>query len=113
MSYLLRLNIGRIRRLNATGVQKLIRNVKSLQQSLTNLGSVNDRKQLDIAIAYYELLLADEPTMIRSIEGHPGRFTFDELKRLIDLKFLESSDNRSEYVGILKKIKDHFISLNL
>ena len=64
MSYLLRLHIGRIKRLNETGIQKLIRNVKSLQQSLTNLGSVNDREELDTAISYYELLMASGPVRI-------------------------------------------------
>ncbi len=122
MSYLLRLNIGRIKRLNKTGVQKLIRNVKSLQQSLTNIGSVNDRQALDSAIAYYELLLVDGAvrllhlivkTMMKSIAAHPGRFTYDELKRLLDLKFTDSYDNRSDNIVLLKKIKDHFISLNL
>ena len=59
MSYLLRLNMGRIKRLNKTGVHKLIRNVKSLKKSLTNIESVTDRQTLDLAIAYYELLLVD------------------------------------------------------
>ena len=57
MSHILRTNLRRIKRVNEAGVQKLIRNVQSLQQNLTNLLSVKDKKELETVVQYYELFL--------------------------------------------------------
>ena len=51
--------------------------------------------------------------MIKSIQNHLGKFNYEELKRLLDLKFLEKGEGSGEYIGLLKKIKEHFISNNL
>lgn len=57
MSLILRTNLNRIKRVNDAGVNKLIRNVQSIQQNLTNMVSIRDRKELETAIQYYELLM--------------------------------------------------------
>ncbi len=52
--------------------------------------------------------------MIKSIEAHPGLFSFEELKTLLDLKYDGGGgDLRGEYVDLLTKIKSHFVRNNL
>ena len=112
MTFILKFNLSRIKKVNSTGVNKLIRNVQSLQQNLTNLVSATD-KYLETSKQYYELLLKSDEEMIKSIQNHPSRFDYDELKVLLDLKYQDSEKKREEYCAILAKIKSHFVSNNI
>lgn len=57
MSHILITNFKHIKRLNTFGMEKLIRNVRSIQQNLTNIVSMHE-KGLDKAKQYYELLIS-------------------------------------------------------
>jgi hypothetical protein len=57
MTQILISNLKKIKKINQDGIRKLLQNVQSMQQSLTNMSCVKDRKDLDRAIHYYELLL--------------------------------------------------------
>ena len=70
MSQILISNQRHIRRINKYGNAKMIRNVMSLQQNLTNIASV-DEKSLDISRAYYEMFyLGGEVCYVISIYFH-------------------------------------------
>jgi hypothetical protein len=112
MSYILRSNFGKLRKMTEQGIQKLIRNVKSLKQNLTNVSFIRDKESLDLASQYYELFLFSGNEMIKKMEAYPSRFTFEELKALLDLKYAESPQ-KTEYFDLLTKIKGHFIRNNL
>ena len=55
MSYILVYNFKHIRRLNPNGINKLLRNIRSIQQNLVNVISMPE-KGLEKAKTYYELL---------------------------------------------------------
>ncbi|KAJ3037903.1 Exocyst complex component 4 [Rhizophlyctis rosea] len=107
-------NLRHIKRVNQHGVQKLIRNVLSLQQNLTNIAAVHD-KRLDRAKTYYELLSLDAEGLLRFMEQSPGRFTYDEFKVVLDLAFVDAlagettAAERKRYETYLQRIKDWFV----
>ncbi|KAJ3085595.1 hypothetical protein HK102_014020 [Quaeritorhiza haematococci] len=90
MTHILCTNLRHIKRVNAFGVNKLIRNVQSLQQNLTNIAAVHE-KGLDRARQYFELLKLSGDGIIRYMEAHPRRFTFDEYKVVLDLVYDEAT----------------------
>ena len=55
MSYILVYNFKHIRRLNANGINKPLRNIRAIQQNLVNVISMPE-KGLEKAKTYYELL---------------------------------------------------------
>ncbi|KAJ3052048.1 hypothetical protein HK097_006960 [Rhizophlyctis rosea] len=106
-------NLRHIKRVNHHGVQKLIRNVRSLQQNLTNVAVVHEKK-LDRAKVYYELLDLKGEGLVSFMEQNPGRFTYDEYKVVLDLIFAdalasEASGERKKYDACLQKMKDYFV----
>ncbi|KAJ3057590.1 hypothetical protein HDU99_007238, partial [Rhizoclosmatium hyalinum] len=84
--HVLTVNLKYVKRINKYGVQKLLRNVESLQQSLTNIAAVHE-KGLDHVRTYFELLNSSGADMLHYMETHKGEFTFDEYKVVLDLIF--------------------------
>jgi hypothetical protein len=107
----LKSNIKCIKRINDAGINKLIRNVQSLQQNLTNLESVDD-KNLDMVIKYYNLMRMSEKEIQSCIEKYSGMFSYDEWVVVLNLKYGGNS-NSDEHSRVLAACKDHFIKNNL
>ncbi|KAJ3411659.1 hypothetical protein HDV05_001868 [Chytridiales sp. JEL 0842] len=79
-------NLRYVRRLNFHGVEKLLRNVMSLQQSLTNISAIHE-KGLDRVKTYFELLNLSGMELVQFMESHPGKYSYDEYKVVLDLIF--------------------------
>ncbi|KAJ3293376.1 hypothetical protein HDU79_000412 [Rhizoclosmatium sp. JEL0117] len=111
--HVLTVNLKYVKRINKYGVQKLLRNVESLQQSLTNIAAVHE-KGLDHVRTYFELLNSSGADMLHYMETHKGEFTFDEYKVVLDLIFqdvLEDSNlPKKEYTECLEGLKTFFIN---
>ncbi|TPX72632.1 hypothetical protein SpCBS45565_g00189 [Spizellomyces sp. 'palustris'] len=106
-------NLRYIRRVNRHGVSKLVRNVQSLQQNLTNVTSVNFRS-LDRAKQYFELLNLNGESLLDYVAQNQGQFTFDEYKVVLDIIFYDAlaGDNmlqRKTYNDCLQKLKEWFV----
>ncbi|KAJ3283609.1 hypothetical protein HK104_010298, partial [Borealophlyctis nickersoniae] len=115
ITHILIFNLKHIKRVNTPGVSKLVRNVQSLQQNLTNIASVHE-KRLERARWYFELLGLSGEDLIRYMETTPGRFTFDEYKVVLDLLFYDalsdeasSQPQRKVYAECLRRMKDYFV----
>ncbi|KAJ3075448.1 hypothetical protein HDU98_008066 [Podochytrium sp. JEL0797] len=111
--HILCVNLKYVKRINAFGVQKLLRNVESLQQSLTNIAAVHE-KGLEHVRTYFELLNSSGPDMLKYMEEHPTEFTFEEYKVVLDLIFQDCLEDASlpktEYVECLEGLKTFFIN---
>ncbi|KAI9334954.1 Sec8 exocyst complex component-specific domain-containing protein [Obelidium mucronatum] len=111
--HVLSVNLKYVKRINKFGVSKLLRNVESLQQSLTNIAAVHE-KGLDRVRKYFELLNISGHEMLQYMETHPGEFTFDEYKVVLDLIFQDVLEDTSlpkkEYSDCLEGLKTFFIN---
>lgn len=66
MGYVIFTNMTRIRRINSNGVLRLVRNVQSLQQNLTNLVSIQENS-LNRVKTYTELAALTGPVILMSL----------------------------------------------
>ncbi|TPX38723.1 hypothetical protein SeMB42_g06582 [Synchytrium endobioticum] len=113
MTRILCTNFKHIKRLNSNGITKMIRNVQSLQQSLTNIASIHE-KALDHARQYYDLLNLGGVGMVTFMEANGSKYDFDECKALLDQIYqdvLTTDDtvNKKVYNDLLARIKQHFV----
>ncbi|TPX58983.1 hypothetical protein PhCBS80983_g02766 [Powellomyces hirtus] len=110
ISQVLCANIKHLKRTNSHGVGKLVRNVQSLQQNLTNISSVHF-KNLDRAKDYFELLNLSPDGILEYVGINPGRFTFDEYKTVLEVTFNDGGEEwkRSQFDASLQKLKDWFV----
>ncbi|KAI8614367.1 Sec8 exocyst complex component-specific domain-containing protein [Chytriomyces sp. MP71] len=113
ITHILRVNLKYVRRINRFGVQKLLRNVESLQQCLTNIAAVHERG-LESVRVYYELLNTSGPEMLEYMEKHPSQFSFDEYKVVLDLIFQDALEdaqsNKKPYEKCMEGLKTFFIN---
>ncbi|KAJ1921562.1 exocyst subunit [Mycoemilia scoparia] len=86
MAHMLIVNTRYIREFNMAGAQKMIRNVLSLQQNLTNI-SLSGESGLDKARKFYELYGRGIEGTLHHITNEGPSFTFDEYKRLFDFVY--------------------------
>ncbi|KAJ3012377.1 UNVERIFIED_CONTAM: hypothetical protein HDU68_001241 [Siphonaria sp. JEL0065] len=111
--HVLSVNLKYIKRINKFGVMKLLRNVESLQQSLTNISAVHE-KGLDHVRKYFELLNISGYEMLQYMESHPGDFSFEEYKVVLDLIFQDVLEDASlpkkEYSDCLDGLKTFFVN---
>ncbi|KAJ3227046.1 hypothetical protein HDU78_010111, partial [Chytriomyces hyalinus] len=111
--HVLRVNLKYVKRINRFGVQKLLRNVESLQQSLTNIAAAHEKGLENVRI-YFELLNSDGPEMLQYMETHPGQFSFDEYKVVLDLIFQDVLEDASlpkkPYMDCLAGLKTFFVN---
>ncbi|KAJ3252851.1 hypothetical protein HDU77_004892 [Chytriomyces hyalinus] len=111
--HVLRVNLKYVKRINRFGVQKLLRNVESLQQSLTNIAAAHEKGLENVRI-YFELLNSDGPEMLQYMEAHPGQFSFDEYKVVLDLIFQDVLEDASlpkkPYTDCLAGLKTFFVN---
>ncbi|KAJ3011813.1 hypothetical protein HKX48_006633 [Thoreauomyces humboldtii] len=103
-------NMKHLKRVNGFGVGKLVRNVQSLQQNLTNITSVHF-KNLDRAREYFELLNLNSDGLFDHLQRNAGRFNFDEYKVVLDILFKDAADDwkRKQYEDAVQKLKDWFV----
>lgn len=88
-SHILISNHKHLKRVNQHGMTKMIRNVLSLQQCLTNIAAANE-KALDSARQYYELFALGGEGLIRSIEMNGVKYTEEEYKAMLELMYQET-----------------------
>nr|KAJ3422218.1 Exocyst complex component 4 [Polyrhizophydium stewartii] len=113
MAHTLVCNLRYIRAVNKAGVLRLVRNVQSLQQNLTNLACAH-QQNLDRARRYYELLEAEAQDIVQTVPDHAGLFTYDEYKALLDLLFHDALADGSapalkKYNEFVQQLKDYFV----
>ncbi|TPX37027.1 hypothetical protein SmJEL517_g00823 [Synchytrium microbalum] len=113
MTRILCSNLRHIKRLNRNGIAKMIRNVQSLQQNLTNIASIHE-KALDHARQYYDLLNLGGEGMVKFMECNGSKYDFDEYKALLDQIYhdvftKDASSNKKVYQDLLARIKAHFV----
>ncbi len=114
ISHVLQTNMPYIRRLNRNGVVRLIRNVHSLQQNLTNLSSIDDTN-LSRILTFTELALLTGPELLEYVAREKGKFAFDEYKVVLDLIYLESNTAGDEaevkiFNECQQRLKAYFVS---
>ncbi|KAJ8325200.1 hypothetical protein BDV3_007243 [Batrachochytrium dendrobatidis] len=112
MAQVLIFNLRYIRTVNLNGVLRLVRNIQSLQQNLTNLACAH-QESLDRAKTYYELLGLDVEAILKMIPKNSGQYTYDEYKAILDLKFhdaiVEGGAAIKPYEETIVKLKRYFI----
>ncbi|ORY92249.1 hypothetical protein BCR43DRAFT_508347 [Syncephalastrum racemosum] len=74
-----------IKRMNANGVQKMMRNILALQQNLSNFVPPSQSSVMERAREYYQLFNLGSEAMIRGISENGPRFTFDEYRTILGL----------------------------
>ncbi|KAI8146190.1 hypothetical protein BJV82DRAFT_600834 [Fennellomyces sp. T-0311] len=74
-----------IKRMNANGVQKMMRNVLALQQNLANFVPPSQNSVMERAREYYQLFNLGSEGLIRNISENGPRFTFDEYRVILGL----------------------------
>ncbi|KAI9101019.1 Sec8 exocyst complex component-specific domain-containing protein [Phlyctochytrium arcticum] len=108
-------NLKHIRRVNSHGVSKLVRNVQSLQQNLTNISSV-PHKNLGRAKQYFQLLNLTGESLLQFVkEQNNGKFSFDDVKVILDIISSDSIGSEQmqpghTYSEILQALKNWFVS---
>ncbi|KAI9204105.1 Sec8 exocyst complex component-specific domain-containing protein [Polychytrium aggregatum] len=113
ITHLLCNSVRYIRRINDYGADKLIKNYRSLQQNINNISSVEE-KSLDRAGHYFKLLQMSPEELIESLKDAPFKFSFDEYRVIIDLKYAdglvdETLPERKTYNEVLAKLKAWFV----
>ncbi|KAJ1678373.1 exocyst subunit, partial [Spiromyces aspiralis] len=98
MAHMLIVNTRHIREFNSYGAEKMIRNVLSLQQNLTNI-ALSGESGLDRARKFYELYLFGVDGILRHIANEGPNFSFDEYKVLIDFTYQHMLAQPSTEVG--------------
>eukprot|EP00842_Homolaphlyctis_polyrhiza_P004042 jgi/Hompol1/4639/HPOL_001819-RA len=110
MAHILVKNMRHIRAVNKNGVLRLIRNVQSLQQNLTNLACIH-QQSLDRARRYYELLLLESQDIINTVTDCPGMFSYEEYKVVLELVYhdaiVEDGPGAKVYAASLQVLKDY------
>ncbi|KAH6571183.1 hypothetical protein BASA50_005377 [Batrachochytrium salamandrivorans] len=112
MAQVLIFNLRYIRTVNKNGVMRLVRNVQSLQQNLTNLACAH-QQSLDRAKAYYELLGLEAEMILKTIPKNSGQYSYDEYKAILDLQFrdalVQGDATTKQYEGYLTRLKRYFV----
>ena len=84
VSNLLIADLTHIKRVNENGVKKMVRDVLSLQQSMTSLTMARE-VALDHARSYYELLLKDSDEVLAAVRERGAVFTEAEYAAVLEL----------------------------
>ncbi|CDS07546.1 hypothetical protein LRAMOSA01495 [Lichtheimia ramosa] len=85
MVHILITEARQIKRMNANGVQKMMRNVLALQQNLSNFVPPSQNSVMERAREYYQLFNLGSEGLIRSISENGPRFSFDEYRVILGL----------------------------
>lgn len=85
MVHILISEASQIKRMNANGVQKMMRNVLALQQNLSNFVPPSQNSVMERAREYYQLFNLGSEGLIRSISENGPRFSFDEYRVILGL----------------------------
>ncbi|KAI8907206.1 Sec8 exocyst complex component-specific domain-containing protein [Gorgonomyces haynaldii] len=113
ISHLLFTNIKYVRRVNENGVTRMIRNIDSLQQNLTNFSSLKAITLFKVK-SYVEMLKFTGDELMNAMNSGTRKFTFDDYKIVLDLIFIdkresENAEDVKEYESYLYKLKEYFI----
>ncbi|KAJ3123240.1 hypothetical protein HK098_002078 [Nowakowskiella sp. JEL0407] len=115
MTFVLCSGLKQIKQINIHGIRKLIRNVQSLRQNLTNILGGHD-KCLDKARQYFELLGITPDDFPKAVQEYGNLYKFDEYKAILDSVFKEAgkSDDATQnqkYQEYLGKLKSFFLTV--
>ncbi|KAI0080371.1 hypothetical protein K474DRAFT_1590049 [Panus rudis PR-1116 ss-1] len=85
MEHLLVANAKFIRKANTQGIQKMMRNIRALQQNIKSITDASQLNAFDRAKRYYSLFLLSPPALLDAIR-RKQEYSFEEYKTLLDLQ---------------------------
>lgn len=106
-------NAGSVKVMNANGCGRMQLNILVLQQNLKNVEL--DFGGLDRAAGYFELFIKGPEEVIKvAKEGNNGRYSYDELKTLVELCYSEQMADPERGISTTAKraMGDHLLQLS-